>query len=68
MAGYCALIEAGIVVNVTRGDDADWCTEHFGGLWILSESPVGIGWTWDGADFLPPYTPEENGAEQDSTD
>lgn len=45
-----AIVDAGIVVNVTRA------AEPLGEDWIAidPDSPVGPGWLYDGQDFAPP--------------
>jgi len=56
---YAALIINGVVEQVIIGT-SQWANENLGGLWIASETLVGIGWTWDETNgFQPPITPEE---------
>jgi len=55
---YAAEIIDGIVTQVIVGT-AEWATPNLGGLWIDSETLVGIGWTWDETNgFQPPIVPE----------
>lgn len=42
-----AIISGGVVVNVIVGELPD-------GITIAEDSPVGIGWTYDGQTFAPP--------------
>lgn len=56
---YCALVVAGMVVNIIACNDAsvlnmgDW-------TWIpvYEDNLCAIGWTWDGERFLPPEIEE----------
>jgi hypothetical protein len=45
-----------VVVRVIVGS-ADWATEHLGGVWVDPPELVGIGWTYDGTDIVPPPAP-----------
>ena len=51
---YAARIVDGEVVQVIVGT-AEWATHRLEGLWIDSNTLVGIGWTWDETNgFQPP--------------
>lgn len=55
---YAANIVGGVVTQVTVGT-AQWCIDWLGGLWVDSDTLVGIGWTWDEINgFQPPAPPE----------
>lgn len=56
---YAAQVTNGLVTWVTVGN-AEWCMERLGGLWVDSDTLVGIGWTWDEINgFQPPASSEE---------
>ena len=58
METYAAQIQNGVVHQVTVGN-AEWCIDRLGGLWIDTDTLVGIGWTWDETNgFQPPIPPE----------
>jgi hypothetical protein len=49
-----AEISDGSVVRVIVGDP-EWAADRLGGVWVGTESKVGIGWTYDETDgFRPP--------------
>lgn len=49
-----AEIIEGTVARVIVGDPA-WAADRLGGVWVGTESKVGIGWTYDETDgFRPP--------------
>lgn len=51
-----AQIENGIVVNVIAVDPDNtpaWCAD-----WPAITGSTGIGWAWDGKNFIPPVEPE----------
>jgi len=58
---YCAQIESNTVINVVACDSVDWCVSNIGGNWlpVYDDNYCGIGWTWDGEQFLPPEIEEE---------
>lgn len=43
----CVKIENGIVTDSTVGNDVEWISLVIPGTWVLTESPVSVGWTWD---------------------
>lgn len=51
-----ALIIDGIVDTLLIGTEATHCTDVYGGNWVdvADNIDIGIGWTWDGEQFLPP--------------
>ena len=51
------LDENGVVLRVIVGD-AEWATEHLGGVWVDPPELVGIGWLFDGEQIVPPPSPE----------
>lgn len=57
METYAAEIVDGIVVQVIVGN-ASWATEKLGGLWVDSDSLVGINWAWNEIDGFSPPNPE----------
>ena len=46
-----------VVVRVIVGT-AQWAVEHLGGTWVDPPELVGIGWTYDGTDIVPPPAPD----------
>ena len=64
MEKYVAQIQDGIVVDITVATsgtvgNAEWCIDRLGGLWIDTDTLVGIGWTWDETNgFQPPVALE----------
>lgn len=61
---YAAKIQDGLVVDVTVATsatigNAEWCMERLGGLWVDSDTLVGIGWTWDETNRFQPPAPSE---------
>ena len=61
MANY-AVIKDGIVNNVIVADTKE-IAETVTGLTCIKytdENPAGIGWTYDGAEFIAPVTEEPN--------
>ena len=55
---YAAQIVDGSVYQVIVGTAA-WANERIGGLWVDSDTLVGIGWTWDSTNGFQPPTVEE---------
>jgi hypothetical protein len=55
---YAAHIVDGLVVQVIVGT-AEWATEHLGGVWVDPPELVGIGWTYDGEQIVPPPAPDD---------
>ena len=55
-----AVIENGIVKNIIVAETLD-DAQPAGPLVIeyTSEKPAGIGWTWDGENFIPPVIEEQ---------
>jgi hypothetical protein len=51
------LDDDGVVVRVIVGT-AQWATDNLGGTWVDPPELVGIGWTFDGTDIVPPPAPE----------
>jgi hypothetical protein len=58
MEVYGAKIENGIVSEVIVGT-ASWAVDRLGGLWINSDTLVGIGWTWDEINGFQPPTVDQ---------
>ena len=57
METMLAVVDNGIVTNVLVVDPSDQATiDHFGGLVLPQNSPVGIGFTYDGTNFSAPVT------------
>lgn len=51
-----AQIENGIVVQAISGGSAEWCAATFGGTWISTDLPIGVGCTYTVTDgFRRPY-------------
>jgi len=46
-----------VVVRVIVGT-AQWATDNLGGVWVDPPELVGIGWTFDGEQIVPPAAPE----------
>ena len=46
-----------VVVRVIVGT-AQWAVEHLGGVWVDPPELVGIGWTFDGEQIVPPPAPD----------
>ena len=42
-----------VVVRVIVGQP-DWAADNLDGAWICSETKVGVGWIWDGYEFVMP--------------
>jgi len=55
---YAAEIVDGQVVRVIVGDPV-WAVENLGGVWVGSDTKVGIGWLWDGVALSPPPSDPE---------
>lgn len=56
---YAAEIINGSVSRVIVGT-AEWAIDRLGGLWVDSETLVGISWTWDETNgFQPPVSSAE---------
>jgi hypothetical protein len=57
---YCAQVDDGIVVWIIKSDSAEWCNENLSGDWlpVHENNYCGIGWTWDGEQFMPPEIEE----------
>ena len=57
MTQYAAEISTGIVTQIIVGDYI-WANENLDGEWVDctcdGEPCAGIGWTWNGTDFVPP--------------
>jgi len=53
---YLAKIENGVVVQVIVATSADWAERVLSGTWVSTEGKryPGIGWSYDGVDFVPP--------------
>jgi hypothetical protein len=62
MSEYAAQIDAGIVSNIIVGNYV-WANENLEGEWVdctCGDDPcAGIGWTWNGTDFVAPPLVEE---------
>lgn len=62
MSLYSFRIENGVVVDATVSSpdcSAEWLMNVKGGLWVDSETLVGIGWLWNEVDgFSPPTVPD----------
>jgi hypothetical protein len=54
---YAAKVEDGMVVQVIVGT-ADWATSRLGGVWLGSETLVGIGWQVVDGTITPPEPDE----------
>lgn len=52
----CAKIENGIVTNIIVCQSIEWAISHLGGEWlpVYDGNPCGIGWAYDGENFIPP--------------
>lgn len=75
---YAAKIEDGVVTQAIVGD-VEWATDRIGGVWVASETKVGIGWeqydgglrppqpfpswSWDGAAWIAPVPMPDDGLE-----
>ena len=61
MSKYAAQISTGIVLQIIVGDHV-WANEHLEGEWVdctdNGELVAGIGFTWNGTDFVPPVITE----------
>ena len=57
---YCAFVINGVVVNIVQESNIDNCAYNGFGMWlpIYPDNYCGIGWTWDGEQFLPPEIEE----------
>lgn len=55
----CAKIQNGVVTQVIVCSSPEWASKHLGGQWVCTETLPGIGWTYEGGEFLPPPTEEE---------
>lgn len=53
MAKY-AIIKDGVVVNAAEADEQFAQAQG----WVLLTDNAGIGWGWDGTDFVEPPAPE----------
>lgn len=52
-------IIGGKAVTILIGTNAEHCIDVYGGTWVDSvDADIGIGWTWDGEQFLPPEIEE----------
>jgi hypothetical protein len=47
------LDEQARVVRVIVGQP-DWAADNLDGAWVSSDSKVGLGWVWDGYEFVVP--------------
>lgn len=54
----CQIID-GLVVNVIVAVTSDPAQDGCQLIEIMSDQPCGIGWYWDGINFIPPVVPEE---------
>jgi len=54
---YAAKVEGSTVTQVVVGDSG-WASSRLGGVWLPSDTLVGIGWTYTDGTFTPPPTPE----------
>jgi hypothetical protein len=54
---YAAKVEGGTVTQVIVGD-ADWAVSRLGGVWLPSDTLVGIGWLVVDGEILPPPAAE----------
>ena len=50
---YAAKVEDGTVTQVIVGD-ADWADSRLGGVWLPSDTLVGIGWQVVEGQIVPP--------------
>jgi hypothetical protein len=50
---YAAKVEDGTVVQVIVGDPA-WAADRLGGMWLGSDTKVGVGWQVIDGTILPP--------------
>jgi hypothetical protein len=57
MSVYSARIEDGVVVDVIVGDSR-WAAYRLGGVWLPSDTKVGIGWQVVDGQIVPPPAPE----------
>ena len=51
------LDDDGVVLRVIVGT-AQWAIEHLGGVWVDPPELVGIGWTYNGTNIVPPPAPD----------
>jgi hypothetical protein len=54
---YAAKVEGGTVTQVIVGD-ATWAVERLGGVWLPSDTLVGIGWQVVDGEIVPPPAAE----------
>lgn len=57
MRKYAARIDGNTVVEVIVGD-AEWAEARLGGVWVGSETKVGVGWLLVDGTITPPPAPE----------
>ena len=61
MSKYAAQLKDDVVSQIIVGDHV-WANEHLEGEWVdctdNGELVAGIGYTWNGTDFVPPVIPE----------
>jgi hypothetical protein len=57
MTMYAAKVEGGTVTQVIVGD-AGWAASRLGGVWLDSDTLVGIGWLVVDGQIVPPPAPE----------
>lgn len=53
-----ALLDGNIVVNVVVWDGVAECPPLEGAVELPSDSPVCVGYTFDGEDYVPPQPPD----------
>jgi hypothetical protein len=61
MSKYAAQLKDDVVQQIIVGDYI-WANENLEGVWVdctnNDELVAGIGFTWNGTDFVPPTIPE----------
>jgi hypothetical protein len=56
MARRLAELDGDTVIRVVVGESLAWAGEWLGGVWVeCGQDRPGIGWTYDGTTFTPPY-------------
>ena len=54
---YAAKVADGTVTQVIVGTP-EWASERLGGVWVGSDVKVGVGWTVQDGQIVPPPPPE----------
>ena len=58
----CAKIEDNIVTQVIACRNVRWAVDKLGGEWlpVFESNPAGIGYTWNGEEFVAPLVLEND--------